>query len=176
MGSVTPLVGTVTLAIDWRQQSFAREAADICGSAYAYSRAGAVLRDFGVIDAKLALFFSAKRFIKDTVSVRRLAGLPILDPVRTKPRSRTRPMARQKTARELVRAKLALAKRLVALRSELYGNRGAPELARLIGIPCRTWYNYEKGVTVPAENHPQDHQRDFGRGPVATRRERTEVP
>jgi hypothetical protein len=60
-------------------------------------------------------------------------------------------MARHKTAAELVRARLALAKRLVVLRSEVYGDRGAPEVARLIGIPLRTWYNYEKGVTVPAE-------------------------
>ena len=39
----------------------------------------------------------------------------------------------------------------MALRSELYGNHGAPQLARRLGIPPRTWYNYEKGVTVPAE-------------------------
>jgi hypothetical protein len=60
-------------------------------------------------------------------------------------------MARQKTPSESVRARLDLAERLVALRSELYGNHGAPELARRLGIPPRTWYNYEKGVTVPAE-------------------------
>ena len=34
---------------------------------------------------------------------------------------------------------------------ELFGDRGGPELARLLKIPARTWYNYEMGVTVPAE-------------------------
>jgi phage repressor protein C with HTH and peptisase S24 domain len=60
-------------------------------------------------------------------------------------------MARRKTLPESVRAKLALAERLTALRSELFGDRGGPEMARRLGIPVRTWYNYEGGVTVPAE-------------------------
>src|SRR5271163_1520978 len=65
--------------------------------------------------------------------------------------SRNPHMARRKTLPESVRAKLALAERLAALRSELYGDRGGPEMARRVGIPVRTWYNYEGGVTVPAE-------------------------
>jgi Peptidase S24-like len=60
-------------------------------------------------------------------------------------------MARRKTLPESVRAKLALAERLANLRSELFGERGGPEMARRLGIPVRTWYNYEAGVTVPAE-------------------------
>jgi hypothetical protein len=60
-------------------------------------------------------------------------------------------MARRKTLPESVRAKLALAERLAQLRSELYGDRGGPEMARRLAIPVRTWYNYEGGVTVPAE-------------------------
>ena len=60
-------------------------------------------------------------------------------------------MARRKTLPESVRAKLALAERLASLRSELFGERGGPEMARRLGIPVRTWYNYEAGVTVPAE-------------------------
>jgi hypothetical protein len=60
-------------------------------------------------------------------------------------------MARRKTLPESVRAKVALAERLAALRSELFGDRGGPEMARRLGIPVRTWYNYEGGVTVPAE-------------------------
>jgi phage repressor protein C with HTH and peptisase S24 domain len=60
-------------------------------------------------------------------------------------------MARRKTLPESVRAKVALAERLGALRSELFGDRGGPEMARRLGIPVRTWYNYEGGVTVPAE-------------------------
>jgi hypothetical protein len=50
-----------------------------------------------------------------------------------------------------MRAKLTLAERLSTLRLELFGERGGPEMARRLGIPVRTWYNYEGGVTVPAE-------------------------
>lgn len=60
-------------------------------------------------------------------------------------------MARHKTLPESVRAKYALAERLSTLRAELFGDRGGPELARKLGLPIRTWYNYESGVTVPAE-------------------------
>ncbi len=60
-------------------------------------------------------------------------------------------MARRKTLPESVRAKMALAERLGALRLELFGDRGGPEMARRLAIPVRTWYNYEGGVTVPAE-------------------------
>ena len=60
-------------------------------------------------------------------------------------------MARRKTLPDSVRAKYALAERLRMLRAELYGDRGGPELARQLGLPIRTWYNYESGVTVPAE-------------------------
>ena len=60
-------------------------------------------------------------------------------------------MARRKTLPESVRAKYALAERLGFLRSELFGERGGPELARQLSLPVRTWYNYESGVTVPAE-------------------------
>jgi Peptidase S24-like len=60
-------------------------------------------------------------------------------------------MARPKTLPESVRAKMALAERLGVLRLELFGDRGGPEMARRLGIPVRTWYNYEGGVTVPAE-------------------------
>lgn len=60
-------------------------------------------------------------------------------------------MARRKTLPESVRAKYALAERLSAVRAEMFGDRGGPELARQLGIPVRTWYNYESGVTVPAE-------------------------
>ena len=60
-------------------------------------------------------------------------------------------MARLKTPEELVRTKRALAERLTALRSELHGDRGRPALARRLGIPARTWYNYEMGCTVPGE-------------------------
>jgi len=60
-------------------------------------------------------------------------------------------MARRKTLPDSVQAKYALAERLRMLRAELYGDRGGPELSRRLGLPIRTWYNYESGVTVPAE-------------------------
>lgn len=60
-------------------------------------------------------------------------------------------MARRKTLPDSVRAKYDLAQRLSGIRGELYGERGGPELARRLGLPVRTWYNYEAGVTVPAE-------------------------
>jgi hypothetical protein len=60
-------------------------------------------------------------------------------------------MARKKNPPESVRIKSQLAERLRAVRIDLYGERGGPELARQLEIPNRTWYNYEIGVTVPAE-------------------------
>lgn len=60
-------------------------------------------------------------------------------------------MARKKNPPESVRIKGQLAERLRSIRVELYGERGGPELARQLEIPNRTWYNYEIGVTVPAE-------------------------
>jgi hypothetical protein len=60
-------------------------------------------------------------------------------------------MARKKNPPESVRLKSQLAERLRSIRIELFGERGGPELARHLEIPNRTWYNYEIGVTVPAE-------------------------
>ena len=47
--------------------------------------------------------------------------------------------------------KALISGRLKEIRHELYGEHGGPELVRLLGLPARTWYNYETGVTVPAE-------------------------
>jgi hypothetical protein len=60
-------------------------------------------------------------------------------------------MARRKTPLSSVRTKHVLAERIMALRVDLFGPRGGPELARRLGIPVRTWYNYEGGITVPGE-------------------------
>ncbi len=60
-------------------------------------------------------------------------------------------MARRKTQPESVRLKSSLAERLKEVRTHLFGERGGPEMARRLGLPVRTWYNYESGVTVPAE-------------------------
>ena len=60
-------------------------------------------------------------------------------------------MARKKTPTVRVNVKAQISGRLREVRQELFGEHGGPELARLLGLPARTWYNYETGVTVPAE-------------------------
>jgi predicted ester cyclase len=44
-----------------------------------------------------------------------------------------------------------LSARLRLIREEICGAHGGPEMARRLNIPARTWYNYETGVTVPAD-------------------------
>lgn len=53
----------------------------------------------------------------------------------------------------MVRAhvKAQISSRLREIRQELFGEHGGPDLARRLNLPARTWYNYETGVTVPAE-------------------------
>ena len=46
--------------------------------------------------------------------------------------------------------KIDLAQRVRMIREELYGANGGPLLAREMGIPFRTWMNYEVGCTIPA--------------------------
>ncbi len=60
-------------------------------------------------------------------------------------------MARKKTALVRVNAKAQISQRLREIRQEQFGDHGGPELARALNLPARTWYNYETGVTVPAE-------------------------
>jgi hypothetical protein len=60
-------------------------------------------------------------------------------------------MARRKNLPEAVRVKSHLSERVRQVRVELFGERGGSEMARRLGLPIRTWYNYEAGVTVPAE-------------------------
>jgi hypothetical protein len=60
-------------------------------------------------------------------------------------------VARKKTPKVRVNVKASLSRRLREIRQELFGEHGGPELARRLGLPARTWYNYETGVTVPAE-------------------------
>jgi hypothetical protein len=43
-----------------------------------------------------------------------------------------------------------LARRIREIREELYGEDGVPALAEALGIPARTWANYEGGVALPA--------------------------
>jgi SOS-response transcriptional repressor LexA len=60
-------------------------------------------------------------------------------------------VARKKTPKVRVNIKASLSRRLREIRQELFGDHGGPELARRLNLPARTWYNYETGVTVPAE-------------------------
>jgi hypothetical protein len=60
-------------------------------------------------------------------------------------------VARKKTPKVRVNIKASLSRRLREVRQELFGEHGGPELARRLNLPARTWYNYETGVTVPAE-------------------------
>ena len=60
-------------------------------------------------------------------------------------------MARKKTPKIRVNVKASLSRRLREIRQEIFGDHGGPELARRLNLPARTWYNYEIGVTVPAE-------------------------
>jgi hypothetical protein len=60
-------------------------------------------------------------------------------------------VARKKTPKVRVTIKASLSRRLREVRQELFGEHGGPELARRLNLPARTWYNYETGVTVPAE-------------------------
>jgi hypothetical protein len=43
-----------------------------------------------------------------------------------------------------------LAGRIRGVRRERYGDAGSPVLAAELGLPPRTWRNYESGVMMPA--------------------------
>ena len=43
----------------------------------------------------------------------------------------------------------SLGERLREIRVDLYGEHGGPPLAEALGIPARTWANYEGGVSIP---------------------------
>ena len=46
--------------------------------------------------------------------------------------------------------RIALAHRVREIRRELYGASGERILAEDLGLPVRTWRNYEAGVSIPA--------------------------
>jgi hypothetical protein len=50
-----------------------------------------------------------------------------------------------------MKSEFDLARRVRVIRVELYGDDGVPELARVLGLPARTWFNYEQGITIPGE-------------------------
>ena len=43
---------------------------------------------------------------------------------------------------------VVLARRLREVRLEKYGEHGCPFMAEALGIPTRTWMNYESGVSM----------------------------
>ena len=43
-----------------------------------------------------------------------------------------------------------LAGRVREIRRQVFGEQGGPRLAEALGLPDRTWRNYEAGVTIPA--------------------------
>jgi len=45
-----------------------------------------------------------------------------------------------------------LAWRIRKIREELFGEHGGPIVAEALGIPFRTWLNYENGCTIPASS------------------------
>jgi hypothetical protein len=49
------------------------------------------------------------------------------------------------------RLKVAVGHRLSEVRYEKYGAAGASLVAITLGLPLRTWLNYEAGVTIPGE-------------------------
>jgi hypothetical protein len=52
---------------------------------------------------------------------------------------------------QTLRDKASIARRLQIIRQELYGINGGPVLAGELGLPFRTWANYESGITIPGE-------------------------
>jgi hypothetical protein len=60
-------------------------------------------------------------------------------------------MARVSYTVDQVRQKLAIGERLKLLRLELRGEQDYAVFTRSMGIPLRSWYNYELGNSIPAE-------------------------
>lgn len=59
-------------------------------------------------------------------------------------------MDRQLPSSDWLAIKNGLAERIRQVRVELYGEHGGPMVAEALGIPFRTWLNYEQGCTIPA--------------------------
>jgi hypothetical protein len=57
----------------------------------------------------------------------------------------------QRSLHNRASSKAAIAGRLRLIRSEVVGEDGGAELANQLGLPFRTWFNYETGVTIPGE-------------------------
>jgi hypothetical protein len=60
-------------------------------------------------------------------------------------------MDHQQSLHDRASRKAAIAGRLRLIRIELFGEDRDTELADQLGIPLRTWFNFETGVTIPGE-------------------------
>lgn len=80
-----------------------------------------------------------------------LLNSPAIVGRRGSPRWESLTVARKKTPTVRVNVKARISARLREVRQDIFGDHGGPELARRLNLPARTWYNYETGVTVPAE-------------------------
>ena len=61
------------------------------------------------------------------------------------------PMKHTEPRQDWLTLKSALADRVCEVRHDLFGVHGGPLLAEELGIPFRTWVNYENGCTIPAQ-------------------------
>jgi hypothetical protein len=46
---------------------------------------------------------------------------------------------------------LFISERIREIREEVFGDNGVDQLADAMGLPFRTWLNYEAGCTIPAQ-------------------------
>jgi len=60
-------------------------------------------------------------------------------------------MDHQQSLHNRASCKAAIAGRLRLVRMELFGEDRGTELSDQLGIPFRTWFNFETGVTIPGE-------------------------
>lgn len=60
-------------------------------------------------------------------------------------------MSDTKIAPDLPRTALHIARRLAAVRSELFGKDGHSRMAKRIGVPVQSWRNFERGVAAPPD-------------------------
>jgi hypothetical protein len=60
-------------------------------------------------------------------------------------------MTRPKTRSEVVALRRPIVIRLAELRTRHFGSDGIAACAHRVGVPHRSWYNYEHAVAVPGE-------------------------
>jgi hypothetical protein len=78
-------------------------------------------------------------------------AVPPSRPEASAPKGGARPKSAPSRREGAIGVMAEISRRLREVRQELFGEQGGPELARRLNLPARTWYNYETGVSVPAE-------------------------